>query len=147
MRQALALLAGVAALTACGTAHQGPGAPSPVPASTSAGPVTPSQAACRTGLNAAWSLNAPLASHDAAAVDSAAQKAAGSLTAAADAPYGTVSDAVRAAVAQEAGAIYAVGAAVQNIEYGSPGEYTWSFMSSYIAQLASDVQALAAACR
>jgi len=115
--------------------------------STSAGPATPSQAACQAGLSAARSLNAPLASHDAAAVDSAAQIAAGSLTTTADAPSGTLSGALRAAVAQEAGAIYAVGAAAQNIEYAPAGEYTWSFMNSYIAQLASDVQALAAPCR
>jgi hypothetical protein len=39
-----------------------------------------------------------------------------------------------------------LGEAAQTIEYGN-GQYPWSFISSYMAQLASAVQALSAACR
>ena len=46
---------------------------------------------------------------------------------------------MRGALAGEAGAVYAVGEAAQTVEYGN-GQYTWSLMSSYVAQLASVVQ-------
>ena len=141
----LTVLAAVFLIAGCGSAHHAQGTPARVPATTPT-PETLSQSSCQLGLAAARSFNAPLASHDAATTAAAAQKASGALTYAADAPYGTLSGAVRAALAQEAGAAYALGQGAQTIEYGS-GQYPWSFMSSYMAQVASAVQALAAACR
>ena len=141
---AVVALAAVMVVTACGAHQGGPGAPRT--AGTPAGPLTASQASCLAGLNAAKSLNAPLASHDAVSTASVAQSAASRLTPEVDAPSGAISDAVRGALAAEAGAIDAVGEAAQTVEYGN-GQYTWSLMSSYVAQLASAVQVLSTACR
>jgi hypothetical protein len=144
MMLAVAALAAMMVVVACGANQGGPGAPRT--AGTPAGPLTPSQAACQAGLNAAKSLNAPLASHDAVSTASVAQSAASRLSPEVDVPSGAISDAVRGALAAEAGALTAVSQAAQTVEYGS-GQYTWGFMSSYVAQLANAVQALSGACR
>jgi hypothetical protein len=74
-----------------------------------------------------------------------AQTATAALATISDAPYGALAVTVRDGVALEAGAISALGQAAQDVEYDN-AQYPWTSMSSYISQLSSAVQTLAAAC-
>jgi hypothetical protein len=87
----------------------------------------------------------PLASHNAGKVAAAARSATVALTSISDEPSGVLSGGVRDAVAQEAGAISALDQAAQTIEQGN-GQYQWTFMGTYISQLAAAVHSLSSAC-